>query len=324
MSSNKPKKKINETLKKATSEVQRVRAKSSQKKSSSSALLVEPTGNTKSVGSPPTGEKKEKKPRFQLYNWFFTLPITSSQISQIWELLNEISKKFVFQIEKGEDTGYLHYQGVFSLKMKEYFNAVKNMLPNEAHIEPAKDLWKAIGYCSKENTRIDGPWTEKKKPIKILSSLRPWQTKTEEMLLLEPDDRSIIWVFDAGGTGKTQFCKYMAVKHGCSIFNNATSKDIAFALPEDPSIVMFNFPKDTDVNMINYKAIEAVKDGLIFSAKYESRMKIFNSPHVICFSNQLPNVERLTADKWIIYTTNNDFDLVKYKFNKYNSSDSES
>lgn len=35
--------------------------------------------------------------------------------------------------------------------------AVKKILP-KAHLEPVIDMASSIKYCSKEDTRIDGPW----------------------------------------------------------------------------------------------------------------------------------------------------------------------
>jgi len=76
----------------------------------------------------------------------------------------------------------------------------------------------------------------------------------------------------------------MAIKHKATVLNNGAFNDIAMALPNDPKIVIFNFSRGLE-ERVNYNAIEAVKDGLIFSGKYESKTKIFNSPHVVIFCN---------------------------------------
>jgi len=120
------------------------------------------------------------------------------------------------------------------------------------------------------------------------------------MCLTEPDDRTIVWVWEENGcAGKTQFCKYMALKHQATILGNGAFKDIAQALPDNPKIVLFNITRDLE-ERINYSALEAVKDGLIFSGKYESKTKIFNSPHVVIFSNFEPRKESMSLDRWKI------------------------
>jgi len=61
---------------------------------------------------------------------------------------------------------------------------------------------------------------------------------------------------------------------------------------------------------VNYSAIESIKDGLATSAKYESTQLVFNSPHVFIFSNDLPQVHKLTLDRWKIFTIVNN-ELVR-------------
>ena len=52
--------------------------------------------------------------------------------------------------------------------------------------------------------------------------------------------------------------------------------------------------------MIPYETIEQIKDGLFFCPKYKSRPFIMAPPHVVCFSNCMPDTTQLSADRWII------------------------
>lgn len=248
-----------------------------------------PGGNTKTPGS-----------RNQLYLWMITLPAENTEPKELSQNLLVFCKKFTFQKEKGETTGYLHFQIFISLKQKEYFNTVKNLFPSNAHIEPVKDGWKAAKYCSKDETRVEGPWTEKSEFLESINKLYDWQTKIRDECLKKPDDRTINWIWEeVGNKGKTQFCKYMAIKHQATILGNGAFKDIAMALPEHPKIVLFNITRDLE-ERFNYSALEAVKDGLIFSGKYESKTKIFNSPHVYVFANFEPRLDAMSKDRWNI------------------------
>lgn len=68
--------------------------------------------------------------------------------------------RWIFQLEKCPQTDRLHYQGFVMFKKSMRFVAVKRFFnDNEIHIE------KALGgphanraYCSKEESRVEGPW----------------------------------------------------------------------------------------------------------------------------------------------------------------------
>lgn len=255
----------------------------------SQKIQEDPAGNTKTAGS-----------NNQIYRWCATLPIEEVEASQLSQHLKGFCKKFTFQGEKSE-SGYLHWQIEFTLKEKLRFNQVKNILGfNKIHLEPTKNYFKAKNYCMKTESRIEGPYNEESTFIKTITNLYPWQKNLLSELLLEPDDRKIVWYVDKeGGKGKTQFCKYMAIKHKAFVFNNGKFADIAYAMKEDCKIVLFNFSR-TQEDHINYNAIEALKDGLIFSGKYESNMKIFNSPHIVIFANFEPDLKSMSLDRWDI------------------------
>jgi len=255
----------------------------------------EPGGNTKTPGV-----SKGKRPfPNQLYCWLLTIPYEDVTASQLSQHLRGFCKKFKFQGEIGSETGYKHWQVCISLKTKEYFETVKNLFTNSTHIEGVKNYFAAMNYCGKDDTRIEGPYDENSVFIKTISELRPWQESLKNELLLEPEDRKILWCHDNGNTGKTQFCKYMAINHGASIISNAKRGDMAYALPDNPKIVLINFSRSME-DFVNYGAIEEIKDGMLFSTKYESKMKIFNSPHVVIFANFKPDIKALSNDRWDI------------------------
>lgn len=270
---------------------------------------AEPVGNTKKTGS-----KTARKPaENQLYRWFFTLNYDGEPDEPVepWaerlaNIMKEFCKSFTFQLEQGNSqTKYIHWQGQFSLKVKHRREEVKNIMgDSRIHLEPTKKLWAAKNYTTKSETCIAGPWNERSEFIKTLDTdkLFDWQKSILEMVKKEPDDRSIIWIADPPGkNGKTTFCKYMAVKHGAVIMNNGASRDIAYAIGDNPKIVMFNYPRTVE-GKLNYSILESIKDGMMFSSKYESKMKIFNAPHVVVMANFMPDFKTMTSDRWLVYT----------------------
>jgi len=63
--------------------------------------------------------------------------------------------------------------------------------------------------------------------------------------------------------------------------------------------VIFDVPRDNG-NKISYKSVESIKNGMIYSPKYESKYKLFNSPHIIIFANEPPQLEKLSIDRWVV------------------------
>lgn len=69
----------------------------------------------------------------------------------------------VFQLERGEKTGYEHWQALVRFKSQKRFTTFKRQLSvaglATAHIEPRHgSVAQAVAYCSKEETRLDGPY----------------------------------------------------------------------------------------------------------------------------------------------------------------------
>lgn len=237
--------------------------------------------------------------RWQLYRWVLTIPAEEYTASQLSQDLDSFCKEYYFQKERG-DSGYEHWQVCLSLNTKEYFGTVKNLFSSKAHIEQCIDWPKSKKYCQKEDTRIDGPYSHLRKPLVIIDELRDWQKKVIELIKKEPDPRKIHWYYDEeGGKGKTTLSKYLIYNYNASYVRNAKTADIAYSLKDNPKVVIFDLSRSNE-DRINYGAIESVKDGLIFSSKYESKLKIFNSPHVIVFANTEPNLSKLSNDRWDI------------------------
>lgn len=101
----------------------------------------------------------------QCVHWCATVKANPDMDWRAWrERLEDFTEKYVFQLEKGEgETAYEHWQMYFKLKNKGGLRLlqVKNLLgDNTAHLENCKNITASIKYCSKEDTRIEGPWTE--------------------------------------------------------------------------------------------------------------------------------------------------------------------
>lgn len=138
------------------------------------------------------------------------------------------------------------------------------------------------------------------------SDLRPWQSALLDIVKESPCDRKIYWCHDAcGGTGKSFMAKYLVAFHDAIIYTNGKLADMACAYKHEP-VVIVDLARCAKDNMDHwYQFMESLKNGVLFSSKYESTTKLFKSPHVIVFANFCPDeqerLSKLSADRWCIF-----------------------
>lgn len=129
--------------------------------------------------------------------------------------------------------------------------------------------------------------------------LRSWQQQLVNELSFDADDRKIIWIYEkTGNCGKSWVSRYLVAKHNAIRFENAATKDIALAYNGE-SIVVFDYCRSNEEH-INYQILESLKNGMLFSAKYNSCTKYFRPPHVVCFANWPPKECAMSMDRWSV------------------------
>lgn len=137
-----------------------------------------------------------------------------------------------------------------------------------------------------------------------------WQQKVLDMLSEAPHERQVLWLYDAvGGKGKTHMSKYLVDARGAFYTNGGKAADVCYAYNGEP-IVIFDYMRDYK-EFVGYAVIEQIKNGILFSHKYESGMKRFNTPHVICMANFMPDISKLSHDRWcIIELKDDDYEVL--------------
>lgn len=135
----------------------------------------------------------------------------------------------------------------------------------------------------------------------IDGELRPWQSHLKTLLDADPDSRQIIFVVDIhGNTGKSWFSHYM-VAHSekmVQVLSPGKTADMAYTLMNNPEVVIIDAPRSKQGDYLQYDFLEAVKNGYVFSPKYESRYKSFKHPHVVVMMNEPPDANKLSADRY--------------------------
>ena len=128
---------------------------------------------------------------------------------------------------------------------------------------------------------------------------RVWQLRLIEELQKPADPRKVIWyVDDVGNSGKTFLTKYLLTEGKCMRYENGKSADVKFAY-NGQEIIVFDLSRSQETH-VNYEVIESIKNGVVFSTKYVSEMKVFKTPHVVIMANFGPDQSKMSQDRWDI------------------------
>lgn len=267
----------------------------SKNRSKRSKMALEP-GTQKAPDPPQESPAK---------HWFFRCNVTFyDDVQDLIKILDPKCYRYCFQLERGEETGYVHYQGAMSLTTKCRQTSILKWLKPGTELGVIRDLEAMYKYCRKIDTRISGPWMKgEPEQLWLIETLRPWQQEVEGIARGAADRRTIHWYWsDKGDLGRTQLCKYLSYHYNAIGVLGKTSDvlDMCTKAAKNLKIVLFNIPRGERPDKSLYRQLEVIKDGYWFSGKYETSMVNINSPHVFVFANEAPEEHRLSQDRWHI------------------------
>ena len=127
---------------------------------------------------------------------------------------------------------------------------------------------------------------------------RPWQAAIHKIALSKPHSRHIYWIEDGkGNSGKSRLTAWMCREMN-AIELDGRLMDAAFSYTGQ-AVVIFDVARCIDTHTLKdmYAIAEKLKNGQLYSAKYQSRLKVFHTPHVFFFSNSPPPVGVWSADR---------------------------
>lgn len=132
--------------------------------------------------------------------------------------------------------------------------------------------------------------------------LRQWQQDLNDRLRHTPNPREIIFIVDrVGNQGKSWFARYFCELHDdAQIIIPGKKADMAYVAREDAKTFIFDTPRSKQGEFVQYDFLEELKNGYFFSPKYESRIKKIKTPHVVVCMNEYPDMEKLSADRYVI------------------------
>jgi hypothetical protein len=259
----------------------------------SAVSAVENLGNTK----PDSREVKQYC--FTLNNY------TEEELNELVKTAESAGCLYIIGREIGEQ-GTPHLQGYLKLPIKKSWSAMMKLLNNKRiHLSACKGSQKQNAiYCSKDKRYVTN-FYEEAEPLRILDELQDWMNELKVILEIQAHPRHVYWIWEPiGGTGKSSFCKFLCHKYKAIYIDEGKKSDLIniiynIEIVNSKSIICIDVPRDNG-NTVSYKAIEQIKNGMICNTKYETGMKLFNSPHLIIFCNHPPEREKLSYDRWKI------------------------
>lgn len=253
---------------------------------------------------------------------------TTYDIDELKQWLKNNCKKWVFQKEKG-DSGYIHWQGRFSLiKKRKKFDLLKLFTDIQApnYLEPTttEEHRKTAFYCLKEDTRLEGPFKDTDidvKPAYIPVQYRNVKLYEWQQYIINDtkqlDFRTINMIYDPkGNNGKSTLASIAELIHGCvdlppiNDFKELIALLCNICMDRDlrtiPA-VFIDMPRALRKDQLYgmYSAIEQIKKGKLYDMRYHYKSWWIDSPAVWVFSNTLPDMEYLSLDRWKIWQIKN-------------------
>lgn len=132
---------------------------------------------------------------------------------------------------------------------------------------------------------------------------KDWQQDILDLLYTPPCARTIHWFYDPdGNSGKSFLTRYLGLRNRAWIVNGM-SGDMAMMLynemlmtPEVDCLII-DVPR-AQGNRICYSMFEKVSDAVVTSTKYNSRKYYLDIVHKIIFSNEMPDFEKMSKDRF--------------------------
>lgn len=261
----------------------------------------------------------------------------------VHNVIKDISKHYAFQVEKGTESKLLHYQIAVDLKDKKRRTTLFNILKSKwSNIKLEQITMTSIcgmkgrqcfSYCTKEDTRVEGPWTDKQDPTALIKDVQevidrpdfkfyPWQ---EEMfnIMKAPSHRRVVCIVDHGGhCGKTFFKDYcfsrkLAFPSPVSCKMGDATAFILSAGLIDWGCFLFDIPRAiyplVSKNPEFWCNIEQIKNGMFTDIRYKGQYaQAPRRPCVVLFMNSEPPKSMLTSDMWDLRMIGLDKKLYAY------------
>ena len=244
----------------------------------------------------------------------FTANVDDYDLLELKHILLEHCKSWTFQKEKGA-TGYIHWQGRVSLKLKTR-TPYKTFNTDKIHFSLTSTENKDNNfYVIKSPTKIEGPWSDKDpKDIYIPRQIRNIILRAWQQYIVDDagvwNTRNINLVIDGNGNhGKSILKTYIGV-HGFGRALPFTNdyKDMMRMVMDTPKkqLYIIDIPRALRKDQLRqfFSGIETLKDGYAYDDRYHFKEEYFDCPNIWIFMNTVPDLSMLSTDRWELWTFN--------------------
>lgn len=258
-----------------------------------------------------------KASRFKDFSFTMnTLEIPLPDSETMLQRFTELEASGVFQLERGEESGREHYQGLIKFQRKEtktkWLKAIcDGIYPIESlTLEPMVNERALTNYCTKSKTRIYGPWYYG--AYKVADSyspdidieLYPWQNTLWDILKVPhslKNERTVLVLIDGPGSkGKSKMVKYIMVKDKIRNFMKMPRDSIKSSISSAVSIYknlgriqgwFVDIPRknnESETPLSNTcQIIEELKSGVLIDTMYgRGDTVMMTPPHIVVFCNE--------------------------------------
>lgn len=246
-------------------------------------------------------------------------------------LLRKWFSKYAYQLEAGTKNGTKHWQFRGRLIVKRRLHEIKSQLGPKlpgAHISiTSKDVHDGVSfnYVLKDDTRIEGPWTDEdwEEPPTLTRQLiqfqkcelRPYQKELYDLIQI-PEDRFITVVLDkVGNTGKSIFAEYLEYErlaYEIPPFNSFEDIAAVCMSIKAQKCYLVDMPRGLKKSQLSsfFAGLEALKNGVMFDKRYSFKKRRIDRPQIVLFTNDIPDLSLLSIDRWRFFSMNNDYTIT--------------
>lgn len=262
---------------------------------------------------------------------------TVTQTKEILMFMRNHAKNWCFQLEKGDETGYLHYQCRLSLVSKKRLSTMITLCKNvEAfklgcHITPTSNPVQRAGnnfYVMKTDTRVDGPWKSTEDRYVDMDKIcsyyqfeepkggwKPWQKSVMNIIDGPVNAGTVYVIINPGGSvGKTLLCNWLETrKKAIQITPGSDVEKIPRQVMNEEKLGCYivDMPK-TETKKVSanfWTGLELIAGGRACDDRYHYEKAIFNPPHVFLFTNNQVDTWAMTGNRWVFMTINKFYEL---------------